>query len=108
MLKFSKRQQEILEKSNFWQNHFKQQKESGLSRVEYCKQHQLSYVRFGYWLGKLQEQPSSTLLPIHLDITQSSPGIAVPHAVCTLILKNGCELKIHDKSVLPILLTTLN
>ena len=42
----------IIEDEAFWQNHARLQKISGLSRKSYCKQHNLNYDRFGYWVVK--------------------------------------------------------
>jgi hypothetical protein len=89
-------------KERAWKERAKHQKESGLSRMEYCRKHQLSYTQFGYWERKWREEAvSSNLVPIHLN----DPGKIAPETVCTLALKNGHELKIHDKTLLPMLLS---
>jgi hypothetical protein len=89
-------------KEQLWKDHAKHQKESGLSRIEYCRKHQLSYNQFGYWERKRREEAvSSKLVPIHLN----NPTKIAAETVCTLALKNGHELKIHDKALLPMLLS---
>lgn len=88
-------------KEQTWKEHAKHQKESGLSRIEYCRKHQLSYTQFGYWERKCREAESSKLVPIHLN----KPTKIATETVCTLALKNGHELKVHDKSLLPLLLS---
>lgn len=89
-------------KEQIWTNHITHQKESGLSRVEYCRKHQLNYHQFGYWERKYRvEVAPSKLVPIHLN----KPTNIVPETVCTLILNTGHELKIHDKALLPMLLS---
>jgi hypothetical protein len=89
-------------KEQIWREHVTHQKESGLSRVEYCRKYQLNYHQFGYWERKYREEvTSSKLVPIHLN----KPTKIVPETVCTLALKNGHELKIHDKALLPMLLS---
>jgi hypothetical protein len=89
-------------KEQLWKEHARRQKESGLSRIAYCRKHQLSYTKFGYWERKWrQETTGSKLVPIHLN----EPTKIVSETICTLSLKNGHELKIHDKTILPMLLS---
>lgn len=89
-------------KEQIWKEHVTHQKESGLSRVEYCRNHQLNYHQFGYWERKYREEvASSKLVPIRLN----NPTKIAPGTVCTLTLKNGHELKIHDKALVPMLLS---
>ena len=91
-------------KEQIWKVHVKCQKESGLSRIAYCRKHQLSYEQFGYWERKYrQKATSSKLVPIHLN----KPTTMVPETICALSLKNGHELKIYDKALLPLLLSLL-
>ena len=55
-------------KEQIWMEHVTHQKDSGLSRVEYCRKHQLNYHQFGYWERKYRvEVAPSTLVPIHLN-----------------------------------------
>lgn len=86
----------------FWQDHIKFQQESGLSQAAYCRNHNLVCSRFSYWKKKLT-QPAIKLLPVTL--TQSSVKADV---LCTLILTSGNELKIHDLTVLPTLISILS
>ncbi len=89
-------------KEQIWMERIRYQKESGLSRVAYCRKHQLNYHQFGYWERKYREGlTSSKLVPIHL-IKQTNKA---PETVCTLVLNNGHELKIHDQGLLPMLLS---
>lgn len=89
----------VTEKEQIWQEHIKVQKESGLSRKAYCVKHHLNYDQFGYWVNKWrQQQPIPKLLPVHLN--RPAPK---PVTLCTLVFKNGAELKVHDQSILPLL-----
>ena len=47
------------DKEQQWKEHAKNQKESELSRVAYCRKHQLNYEQFGYWLRKWRQHPTS-------------------------------------------------
>lgn len=55
-------------KERTWREHVTHQKGSGLSRVVYCRKHQLNYHQFGYWERKYREEVApSKLVPIHLN-----------------------------------------
>ena len=96
----------ITEKEQFWKEHAKCQRESGLSKVAYCRKHQLSYDQFGYWIKKWRQQTAtSALLPVHLNTVPKVIDCRQINTICTLTFKNGHELKIHDKTVLPMLLS---
>lgn len=94
------------EKEQFWKGHARCQRESGLSRIAYCRKHQLNHNQFNYWHRKWrQEVVSQRLLPIHLNEIPTIAQPAQAEALCTLAFKNGHVLKIHDESVLPLLLS---
>lgn len=93
----------------FWKEHASKQRESGLSVSGYCRKHQLNYDRFYYWLRK--NKPSvPRLLPIKISqpVEPSSSNRDTAPVLCTLTLKNGGILQIHDKNVLPLILSRLN
>lgn len=95
------------DKERIWKEHAQRQKDSGLSRVAYCRKHQLSYDQFGYWLQKWRQQTMSSqsvkLLPIHVSKSFKMHDALQSETICTLAFKNGHVLKIHDKSVLTML-----
>ena len=94
------------DKEQFWKEHAKHQLESGLSIIAYCRKHQLNYDQFGYWRQKWRQQSANVgLLPVHLNKTPKIMTCSQPDTVCTLTFKNGHELKIHDKTLLPLLLS---
>ncbi|MDX2513391.1 MAG: hypothetical protein QNK25_15195 [Desulfobacterales bacterium] len=71
-----------------WQAHIDSLGESGLSRAEYCRQHNLSYHALNYWQRKLS-RPSTkktTLVPVTLP---------------TALMRNGGQ---HNQAELQILL----
>ena len=96
------------DKEQFWKEHAKYHLGSGLSIIAYCRKHQLNYDQFCYWRQKWRQQTATLkLLPVHLN---KSPKVTVTtykqsETVCTLVFKNGHELKIHDKTVLQLLLS---
>lgn len=82
--------QSTTNKERFWKEQAKLQKESGLSRKAWCRQHQLSYDQFGYWEHKWQQQSgSSRLLPVNLNGFAKTNDQTYPETICTLVFKNG-------------------
>lgn len=49
-----------------WQAHVTQQRQSDISRAEYCRQHRLSYHALTYWCKKLSapEERKMSLVPV--------------------------------------------
>ncbi|WP_404914144.1 IS66 family insertion sequence element accessory protein TnpA, partial [Photobacterium leiognathi] len=43
------------EKHQHWINIISNQQESGLSVPQFCKQHDINYATFHYWLKKLKQ-----------------------------------------------------
>ena len=44
------------ENESFWERHGAEQSRSGLSKLTYCREKQIDYSRFQYWL-KRNKQP---------------------------------------------------
>src|SRR5262245_8255681 len=96
------------EKEGFWNEHRKHQKESGLSGRAYCKKNQLSYRQFSYWSDRgAQQERASKLMPIQIEALPKVTSSQGTDTVCTLVFKKGYELKVHDQSLLPMLLSLL-
>ena len=93
------------ENEDFWKRHLELQKSSGLSRVKYCRKHNLNYDRFGYWLGKWSRQSTSSLIKVKLKPEQPS---VQKNTLCTLNLINGYTLCIHDQQALVFILEKLS
>lgn len=94
----------------FWREHIKLKKESGLSGAAYCRQHQLISHQLYYWESKLRLpiESESPFIAVKLD-SHSIPFVSVaPLVLCSLELKNGQQLKIHDAAVLPLLISLLS
>jgi hypothetical protein len=61
------RQEENGEKRRYWKEHLDAWRASGLSQVEYCRQHDLSRFQFQYWKRRFQPSaafPSFIELPL--------------------------------------------
>lgn len=97
----------IKEPEQFWKEQSKHQKASGLSRMAYCRKHQLDYNQLGYWERRWRKKTASSinLVPVNLNNLPKISDEPQPNTLCTLALKNGHELKIHDKAALAMLLS---
>lgn len=95
------------EQERFWQEQSKRQKASGLSRIAYCRKHELNYDQFGYWERKQRKKTklSDKLLPVNFKPLPKINDKPQREPLCALAFKNGHELKIYDKTVLPLLLS---
>lgn len=94
--------QPAIESKEYWEQQLEQLKLSGLTRAKYCKENDVNYDRFGYWLTKLRPM-SSEFVPVHVH--SSSQG-QPQNTLCTLEIGKHM-LQIHDASVLPIILDRL-
>lgn len=88
------------EDGSFWNHHYEMQKVSGLSRAQYCRNTQVNYARFCYWVEKISCQDSS-FIPVKLS---NSPIAVSPTLLCILELHNNRPLKIYDFSALSVIL----
>jgi hypothetical protein len=91
-------------KEDFWKQHAVLQKGSGLSRAEYCRKNQLNYACFRYWLCKWRKI-SPKLISVTLT---SAAAVTTEPLLCTLTFKRGRTLRIHDKSIIPLILSSLD
>jgi len=51
-------------KFELWQQHLDTQKASGLSQIDYCKQHDIKVATLQYWRKKLRPTKSKKLIPV--------------------------------------------
>lgn len=68
----------LVQGRHFWQPHVEALAQSGLSRREYCRQHNLSYHSATYWLRKLSQavvkgEPSFSLIEVPNRLAAQSP-----------------------------------
>lgn len=99
-------QSETTDREAFWLNHCELLSSSGLSRAEYCRRNNLSYVTIKYWINKFASTSSndSKLVAVKIKPTTHSPTSAT---LCTLNLSQGRTMQIHDLNTLSFLLERL-
>lgn len=70
---------------SFWQPHALAWQRSELSKARYCREHELNYHQFNYWLARLTTPAVSVgtaamapkFLPVALEQRQASPGLKI-------------------------------
>ena len=82
----------------YWQAHIKALSESGLSRAEYCRQHQLSYHALVYWQRKYsrQDNQSVTLVPVALPPASARIGSQPVDAGLKILLPGQIAIAVAD------------
>jgi hypothetical protein len=94
-----------VENEEFWKNHHELQKSSRMKRTDYCRKHNLNYDRFGYWINRWNrlknENSTIGLVSVKIKSNESPSQIKI---LCTLDLKDGNSLKIHDSEALAVIL----
>ncbi len=97
------------EDAAFWQQHIAAHATSGLSKSAYCHAQQVDYARFLYWSQKaaaaLKASTPSPLVTIKVAADSLS---SMSPVLCTLPLKKGGCLQIHDVQVLSVIFDRLN
>jgi len=81
-----------------WQAHVNALKQSGLSRTEYCRQHNLSYHALTYWCRKLSRPNSSeaTLVPVTLRYNRGHNLVQPARAALKVILPGRLSVEVGD------------
>lgn len=99
----------IEEDENFWKKYIAACTDSGLAKTVYCKEKQLNYARFFYWIKRLSakaiQQPLGSEINSLLPVRLMPEGKREGNVLCTLTLRNGCQLEIHDQQSLSQILT---
>ena len=95
----------------YWQAHVSAQAQSGLSRAEYCRQHQLSYHAATYWNRKFSKpsKPASnetTLVPVTFASSIKINSAPTARSVLKVILPNKIAVEVDD-GFSPTILTKL-
>ena len=91
-------QQDQSRNQRHWRAHVAAQKQSGLSRIEYCKQHKLSYHALGYWHRKLSKPQSSetNLVPVTLVRSLKQNPVQSEGSALKVILPDNIAIEVSD------------
>ncbi|WP_305369638.1 IS66 family insertion sequence element accessory protein TnpA [Photobacterium leiognathi] len=78
-----------VEKHQHWINIISNQQESGLSVPQFCKQHDINYATFHYWLKKLKQTDEKQI--IHQVIMNDSLPL---DSMVVVHLPNGLKVEL--------------
>ena len=88
------------QRRRFWQSHFEDWKQSGLSQAKYCRQNRLKNRIFTYWKLKLSSHESPVefvqVCAESIPLTPSVPGFNNSGAPLRLIVNCGFAIDIPD------------
>jgi len=81
-----------------WEAHLTAQKQSGLSRAEYCRQHQLSYDASTYWNQKLSKpiNKGTTLVPVAFKPNTIKSSVSEVEATLKVVLPDKIAIEVSD------------
>lgn len=81
-----------------WQAHVTALAQSGLSRAEYCRQHDLSYHALTYWQRKLSRSRSNTtsLVPVTLETMPAKKAVQAGRADLHIVLPGNMSIAVGD------------
>lgn len=88
-------------REDYWLQHITVQNKSKLSKAEYCRKHNLVVHQYYYGEQKLNAR-AINLIPVKLE-----QPIKSEQPICSMVFKNGIQLKIHDASILPMLISAV-
>ena len=93
-----------IEDNDFWQRHLDSQSTSDLNKTDYCRQNQVDYARFQYWIKTKKGGPSKKpLIAVKLTSVINEPPTQSA-TLCTLVLKTGVTLQINNEKSLAFIL----
>ncbi len=84
-------------------SHVQAYRNSELSKKDYCRVNKISYHQLTYWLSKFPET-TTKLVPVRIE----NPQVSAETVLCSLQLKQGFCLKIHDLNALNAIMGVLN
>lgn len=94
----SRKEQSKIKKRR-WQAHLRVWKKSGLSQIEYCRQHNLSSSKFCYWKRKLNRPEDSAVrfVPVPACIQPKVPSQrSINDSGLTILLESGIRIGVDN------------
>ena len=89
-----KQRVENIEKSKFWQKHIESCEESGLSGVEYCREHGLSMGRFSCWKSRLRAR-STEIAKRPVGFVELSAPLPLPLPLAPQCVAGQSKIKLR-------------
>jgi hypothetical protein len=86
------RQEENAEKQRYWKEHLDAWQISGLSQVDYCRQHDLSRFRFQYWKRRFE---GSVSMPALIEVPFASVMARKPQPALRLLVDDQHQIVVE-------------
>ena len=83
---------QTLSREVFWQRHVTQWRDSGLSKMAYCKQFSLVYHQMVYWCGKAENVADEAKMPSNNFVAATVAPTCGSSAGLTVLLPNGISI----------------
>ena len=97
----------LRQNEEYWNDQILLKHKSRLSSAAYCRKHGIVCSKFYYWENKLNAAKTEfpQLMPVKLNVSEPLPNQI--ETKCTLTFTGGHVLKVHDHSILPVLISLL-
>lgn len=90
---------QTLSRADFWQQHVRQWRDSGLSKTAYSRQYALAYHQMVYWCGK-EEKVVEESTPPTKDFVAVSMAPTLGTSGVSILLPNGVSINgIDEQSI---------
>lgn len=76
----------------FWEDHVRRWKKTGLIQAEYCRRNELKAVAFSYWKRKLKRRDAG---PAFVEVVAEPGGKASPRNLFEIRLEEGRGLAVQ-------------
>ena len=89
------RAEQLEQKRTFWKQHIDSWQETGLTQVEYCRQHNLKHHQLVYWKKRfLKTETDVSFVPLKLEDLLDLPE-QPDHAPLCLVINNHFKIEIR-------------
>ena len=82
--------------SKIWQAHLRALQKSGLTRAEYCRQHNLSYHALTYWKKKADLQKKAATHFVSVPAVRIKQGVNNHTAALKIDLDARLKIEVYD------------
>ena len=89
------RAEQLEQKRTFWKQHIESWQETGLTQVEYCRQHNLKHHQLVYWKKRfLKTETDVSFVPLKLEDLLDIPPQPACASLC-LVINNHFKIEIR-------------
>ena len=89
------RAEQLEQKRSYWKQHIESWQETGLTQVEYCRQHNLKHHQLVYWKKRfLKTETDVSFVPLKLEDLLDIPPQPACASLC-LVINNHFKIEIR-------------